>query len=46
MAIELKIFTSVRITLYTRVEGVVPFKERDSKSYVSVLSFEVEGIIL
>jgi ribosomal protein L27 len=26
-------FTSVKITLYARVDGVVKFKERDNKSY-------------
>jgi hypothetical protein len=35
-------FTSVKITHYTRVDGVV-FKERDNKSYVSILPFEVEA---
>jgi large subunit ribosomal protein L27 len=35
--IQVLMFTSVKITHYARVDGVVFFKERDNKSYVSIL---------
>jgi hypothetical protein len=36
-------FTSVKITPYARVDGVCISKERDNKSYVSIIPFEVEA---
>jgi large subunit ribosomal protein L27 len=37
------VYISKDHTLHARVDGVVHSKERDNKSYVSILPFEVEA---